>query len=88
MRTVIIILGGFVLLAACISAARLIGSNGAAKIGTATMVFVAVWFLAASINMWIGVEKAGYSVTEELPIFLLIFSLPAAVAGLIYWKFA
>jgi hypothetical protein len=88
MRTVIIILGGFVLLAACIGAARLIGSNGAVKIGTATMVFVTVWFVAASVNMWVGVAKAGYSFTEELPIFLLIFCLLAAVAGLIYWKFA
>ncbi len=52
------------------------------------MVFVAVWFVAASVNMWIGVAKAGYSFTEELLIFLLIFCLPAAVAGLIYWKFA
>lgn len=88
MRTVTIILEGFVLLAACIGAARLIGSSGAVKIGTATMVFVAVWFVAASVNMWVGVAKAGYSFTEELPIFLLIFWLPAAVAGLIYWKFA
>jgi hypothetical protein len=60
MRMVIIILGGFVLLAACIGAARLIGSDGAAKIGTATMIFVAVWFVAASVNMWIGVARAAY----------------------------
>ena len=88
MRTVIFILGGFVLLAACIGAARLIGGNGAARIGTATMVFMAAWFHAASVNMWIGIARAGYAFAEELPIFLLIFSLPAAVAGLIYWKFA
>jgi hypothetical protein len=37
--------------------------------------------------MWVGVAKAGYSTAEELPIFLLIFSLPAAVAILLKWKF-
>jgi hypothetical protein len=36
--------------------------------------------------MWIGVSRAGYSVAEELPIFLLIFALPAAGAGLAWWK--
>jgi hypothetical protein len=81
MHLVIIILGGSALLAACLGAARLIGSDGAAKTGTATMVFVAVWFVAASINMWIGVPRAGYSFTEELPIFLLIFSCPQPSRG-------
>jgi len=36
--------------------------------------------------MWVGVAKAGYSVTEELPIFLLIFSVPAALAILLKWR--
>jgi hypothetical protein len=41
---------------------------------------------AAAANLWVGVSKAGYTVTEELPIFLLIFLLPAAVAVVIRWK--
>ena len=41
---------------------------------------------AALVNMWIGVSRAGYSVAEELPIFLLIFALPAAAAGFAWWK--
>jgi hypothetical protein len=36
--------------------------------------------------MWIGVAKAGYSVAEELPIFALIFILPAAAAIIVKWK--
>jgi hypothetical protein len=36
--------------------------------------------------MWVGVAKAGYSVGEELPIFLLIFGLPALAAILLKWK--
>ena len=31
-------------------------------------------------------SKAGYSVAEELPIFALIFLVPAAVAILLKWK--
>jgi hypothetical protein len=45
-----------------------------------TLAYVALWFVIAGANMWIGVAKAGYSVAEELPIFALIFVLPAAAA--------
>jgi hypothetical protein len=38
--------------------------------------------------MWVGVNRAGYSVTEELPIFLLIFAIPAGVASFVWWKFS
>ena len=38
-------------------------------------------------NMWIGVSQAGYACREELPVFLLIFSLPSAVAIFVKWKF-
>ena len=38
-------------------------------------------------NMWIGVSQAGYSFREEFPIFLLIFSLPSAVAIFVKRKF-
>jgi hypothetical protein len=87
MRTVIIILGGFVLLAACFGVARLFGSNVAVATGTAVKIFMTIWFVVAAVNLWIGVAQAGYSFTEEFPIFLLIFLLPAAAAILIKWKF-
>jgi hypothetical protein len=35
--------------------------------------------------MWLGVAKAGCSVAEEAPIFLVVFTVPAAVAILIAW---
>ena len=38
-------------------------------------------------NLWVGVARAGYSVGEEMPIFLLIFAVPAAAAVLARWKF-
>jgi hypothetical protein len=54
---------------------------------TATVAFVAIWFVAAAVSLWLGVSRAGYSFREELPIFLLIFLLPAAVAVFVRWRF-
>jgi hypothetical protein len=85
MRTMIIILGGFVLLAACIVVARWMG-GAVPPVGAAVAIFITIWFVVAAINMWIGVTQAGYSFREELPIFLLIFLLPAAVAVFVKWK--
>ena len=53
----------------------------------ATISYVVVWFVVAGANMWVGVSKAGYSVADELPIFLLIFGVPAALALVLRWQF-
>ncbi len=84
MRTVTIILGGFLLLGLCLLAARWIGGTG--TMATAARVFIPIWLAVALLNMWVGVARAGYSVGEELPIFLLIFAAPALVALLVWWK--
>jgi len=88
MRTIIIILGGVLLLGLCLLGARVIGGTGTGAMVTAVKVFIPVWLVAASLNMWVGVSRAGYSVTEELPIFLLIFAIPAGVASFVWWKFS
>jgi hypothetical protein len=85
-RTVTFIACGFLLWGACLGAARLILGFGASSMATATVVFIAAWFIAAAINMAVGIFKAGYSFREEFPIFLLIFALPALVAGFVKWK--
>jgi len=87
MRTVIILLGGLVLWAACLGIGKLVLGASPSSMTTATTAFVIVWFVAAASNMWIGVSQAGYSLQEELPIFLLIFLLPVAVAVFVKWKF-
>jgi hypothetical protein len=84
MRTAIIIAIGFILLAICLLAPRLAGRPEWSVTGA--KIFIALWLAAALVNMWIGVSRAGYSVAEELPIFLLIFALPAAGAALAWWK--
>jgi hypothetical protein len=87
MRTGLFLLAGFLLLAAALVLGRLFSSNYPAATTWATTIFVAVWFLLAATNMWVGVAKAGYTAAEELPILLLIFGVPAAVAVLLKWKF-
>lgn len=87
MRTVIIIIAGLMLWAACLGVAKLLAGGSGSSMATATVTFVVVWFVAAAVNMWIGVSRAGYSFQEELPIFLLIFLLPSIVAILVKWKF-
>ena len=45
--------------------------------------------IAAGFVLWgicIGVARAGYSFMDELPIFLVIFLLPSAVAVAVKWK--
>jgi uncharacterized membrane protein YwaF len=84
MRTVIIIAVGFIVLAMCVLGPRLLGRPEWAVTGA--KIFIVLWLAAALANMWIGVSRAGYSVAEELPIFLLIFALPAAGAGFAWWK--
>ena len=87
MRTLIFILGGFVLWGACLGIAKLVASTSASSMTIATTAFAAIWFVVAAANMWMGVSRAGYSFQEELPIFLLIFLLPVAVAVVVKWKF-
>lgn len=82
-HTVLVILGGLVLLAAIFGLASW---RGLAP-GRVLPVFVGLWALAAAVNLWVGVAHAGYALREELPIFGLVFAVPVAVAGLIARRF-
>jgi hypothetical protein len=73
----LMVMGGFLLLG------RLFAGQFPGSARVATIVFVAVWFVVAAVNMWLGVTRAGYSIAEELPIFLLIFVVPVMMAGII-----
>jgi hypothetical protein len=87
MHTVKVIAGGFVLLVLCLSIGRLVGgSPPAVGVASAAKFFIPLWLVAAGINMWIGVSKAGYTFADEAPIFLVVFILPGAVALLLVWK--
>ena len=45
--------------------------------------FILLWFIAAALNMYVGVSRAGYSVAQEFPIFLVVFGVPAGIAWLV-----
>ncbi len=86
MRTIAIIAGGLVLLGVALLLGRWMG--GTPTMVTVAKLFVPVWLAVALLNMWMGVSRAGYSVAEEFPIFLVIFALPAAVGLFIWWKWS
>jgi surface polysaccharide O-acyltransferase-like enzyme len=86
MRTVVIIVGGLLLLGLFVFVGRLLGGGTTQSMVTAAKLFLPVWLVAALVNMWIGVSRVGYSVAEELPIFLAIFLIPGIAAAFIWWK--
>lgn len=85
-HTVKVIAGGLVLLGLFLLAGRLLGPGApAASMAAAARWFIPVWLFGAAINMYIGVTRAGYTVAEEAPIFLLVFGVPATVALVVAW---
>jgi hypothetical protein len=86
MRTALFLLAGLLLLAVFLLLGKLFSVTFAEATRWATGIYIALWLLVATANMWVGVAKAGYSVAEELPVLLLIFGVPAALAVLLKWK--
>lgn len=82
MHMAMVIGGGVVLLGLFLLFGKLWGVE-APQYALACKLFIPVWLLIALMNMWVGVSKAGYSVSQELPILLVVFAIPAIAAGLI-----
>lgn len=82
MHTLLVICAGLALLALF----ALIGRFMEAGIGKAALAFLPVWLVGSLANMYVGVTVAGYTVAEELPVNLAIFCVPAAFAGLLWWR--
>jgi hypothetical protein len=87
MRTVLFLAVGFLLLAAFLILGRLFSASYPSAKYAATAAFIVFWLLISAFNLWVGVSKAGYTVADELPIFLLIFAVPAAAAVILKWRF-
>ena len=87
MRTALFLLVGFLLLAACLLLGRLFSATFPAATSTATVAFTALWLALSALNLWAGVTRAGYSLADEAPIFLLVFGVPAVLAVIVRWKF-
>lgn len=84
MRTLTFIAAGIVLFAVIYLVARTLAPGGASAM--ALKIFLPVWFIIAVINLMIGVNTAGYTVMEELPILLVIFGIPAVIALAVRWR--
>lgn len=82
MHTLIVIAEGIALLIVFVVAARVSGKFSDA---TAAKAFIPIWLACAIVNMAIGVMQAGYTVAEELPILLVVFAVPAAIAA-VFWR--
>ena len=87
MRTAIIIVGGLVLLGVFVLVGWRSGA-GPESAAAGAKLFIPLWLAVALVNMWLGVSRAGYTVTEELPILLVIFLVPAAIAAFAWWRFS
>ena len=85
MHTLMVIGGGLVLLAIFMFIGKQLGGVPAAT--QAALWFIPAWLAAAGYNLFIG-TRHGYSVAEELPIGLVVFGVPTAVALLFWWKFS
>lgn len=83
MHTIIVLAVGFALLGLCALTGGVLGNTSG--IAAAALVFLPLWLVGAGINMYMGVKRAGYSVADEAPIFLLVFVVPAVAALIVWW---
>lgn len=86
MHTLMVLVGGFVLLFFCQLVARAVAGAGVGPMAKAELAFIPLWFVITAINMWAGINYGGYTFMQELPLFLLAFGVPAAAAVLTWWR--
>jgi uncharacterized membrane protein YwaF len=84
MHMLMVIGGGVALLGVFLLFGKLWGAN-AASVALAGKLFVPVWLGVALANLLVGVHHAGYTLREELPILLVVFVVPAAIAAAAIW---
>lgn len=84
MHTALVVGIGCIVLALSLSLGHVLGgAGGAARFA---LYFLPVWLLAAGANMMIGIRSAGYSASEEFPVLLVVFAVPAAAAAIAWWR--
>lgn len=86
MHTVIVTGAGLVLLGVMIVVARAIRQDQTTATAKACAYFIPLWAAGAATNMAVGVLQAGYAVSVEAPIFLLVFGVPAVIAYVVLRK--
>jgi len=79
-RTLLFIVGGLFVLGLLIFTTPRADHPAIAR---TCLIFLVGWFLVAAGNLVYGVSQGGYGFSEELPIALLIFLVPAAPAAIL-----
>lgn len=85
MHMTLVIVAGLLLLGVFGLFGKLWGGD-IAGVALATKYFIPIWLVIAIANLWVGVTKAGYTVAQELPILLVVFGVPAVIAGIAAWR--
>jgi hypothetical protein len=85
MHTIKVIAGGLLLLGVCLIIGRAFGGPGSVGLVTGAKLFIPLWLITSGVNLWVGVSRAGYSIADEAPIFLVVFAVPSAMAVLVWW---
>ncbi|MEN5082165.1 hypothetical protein ABE438_06740 [Bosea sp. TWI1241] len=86
MHTIKVVAAGLVLLGAMVLLLPRLGLGGVQPVAFAARLFLPLWLLIALGNLWVGVSRAGYTVLQEVPFFLVVFGVPALAAGLLIWR--
>jgi hypothetical protein len=84
MHTLMLVVGGLVALGIFLLAAVLLGR----RIADGARVFVWPWLAASVVNMLIGMYWANIPFSVELPVLIVVFGVPAAVAWPVAKRFA
>ena len=84
MHTVIVIASGLLLLGFML----LTGNWAGMGMAKGALLFIPIWFALSLTNLWLGVSRAGYSVSEEVPVLLVVFGVPAALGFVAWWFFS
>ncbi len=87
MHMMLVILGGIALFGVFCLFGWLWGEDSA-SVAVAAKAFIPLWLAMALVNLWVGVTKAGYTVMLELPIFVIVVTIPAAIAAIAVWQIA
>lgn len=87
MHMLLVIVGGAVLLGVFALFGKLWGGDLPGMAAGAKL-FIPAWLAIALVNLWVGVTKAGYTVAQELPILLIVFAVPSALAAFVAWQLA
>jgi hypothetical protein len=82
MHTLYVVAGGLALLGVFLLAARQFAGRSHLARSRAAWAFLPCWAVAAVFNLWQGVQ-AGYSFASELPFFVVVLGVPAAVAVMV-----